>query len=142
MRNEPQPRLQTHTVSIHHSGGSINPLPFFHFHNDMEVNFLSRGERVYNCGGRAMPLPLRKLTVFWGGVSHRVEVWKPGCEIWVVSVPLGLFLSWGLPHAFAHRLLQGVFVNASDSTAAKTDEEAMRRWNADLNEAPGNSPHR
>ena len=137
MKPAANPYFRVHQLFAHHYRGRENTLPTFHFHNEMEINFLSRGEVVYNYGGHAAPLPLRTLTLFWGGVSHRFETWKPGSEIWVVNIPLGLLLSWGLPNALVHRLLRGDFIHAPDPASARADAEAMRRWHADLRETPG-----
>jgi AraC-like DNA-binding protein len=142
MKQHPQSYFRDHQLSTHHCDGRENMLPFFHFHNEMEINFLARGEIVYNYGGRAIPLPPRSLTVFWGGVSHRFEDWKPGGELWSVHIPWGWFLSWSFPCDLTRRLLQGDFIHAPASAAARADAEAMRRWSADIHDTSGDSRHR
>jgi len=137
MKQTQKPFFRVHQLFAFHYKGRDNRLPDFHFHNEMEINFLSRGEVVYNYGGRAASLPQRKLALFWGGVSHRFESWKPGSEIWSVHIPLGLFLSWGLPNEFVHQMLRGGFIHTPDPASARADAEAVRRWHADTQEAPG-----
>jgi len=104
-----------------------------HHHNDVEVNFLTRGEAVYNLAGRAIPLPLRSFAVFWGGTPHCLTRWAPGGEMWVGGIPLGMFLSWGLPNeTFVQPLLRGELFHETDPAAASLDEAALRRWLYDL----------
>ena len=107
-----------------------------HHHNDVEVNFMTRGKAVYNLAGRAVALPLRRFAVFWGGIPHCLTRWVPGGEMWIGGIPLGLFLSWGLPNEkFVQPLLRGELIHEADPASADIDEAALRRWLHDLRPA-------
>ena len=133
MTDFPVYQFQSHGLFANHRADSENSLTDYHRHNEVELNFLAAGEVVYNFGGRNIVLPLRSLSVFWAGIPHRFETWRPDGEIWSLSVPLGIFLSWGLPRAsFVHPLLHGEFFHESNPAQSGADETAMRRWHADL----------
>jgi AraC-like DNA-binding protein len=125
--------FNTHGLHAHYYQGDGNVLGSFHYHNEIEVNFLARGEVAYNFASHAISLPLRSLTLFWGGAAHRVDTWKPGGEIHVLHIPLDTFLGLGLPRAsFVNPLLRGAFRHEPDPASAIHDEAIMRRWHADL----------
>ena len=129
----PHVDLQIHGLFSNHRADAANSLADFHRHNEVELNFLARGAAVYNYGGRSIPLPLRSLAVFWGGVSHRLEKWRPDGEIWAISIPLGFFLGWRLPpESFTHPLLSGGFLYDPDPAMSDGDEISVRRWHDDL----------
>ena len=126
--------FQTHGLSSNHGAGAVSFLGRFHRHNEIELNYLCRGRFVYSLGGRNIPLPLRSLSVFWAGFSHMCVEQAPDSEIRALSLPLDIFLSWGLPHEmFVHPLLNGELLHESDPALADADEAAMRRWHDDLN---------
>jgi len=125
--------FNTHGLHAHHCQGDGNALGNFHCHNEIEVNFLAAGRVVYDFASHAVPLPLRSLTLFWGGAAHRMDTWEPGSEIHVLHVPLDTFLGLGLPRAsFVNPLLHGEFRHEPDPASAIFDEALMRRWHADL----------
>ena len=133
MKTSPNSHFDIQGLSAHHftDWDGDTTRWFFHQHNEVELNFLSRGRAVYNMGGRDIALPLRSLCVFWGGVSHRIMDWKHDNDIWVFHIPLGIFLSWGLPReTFVQPLMRGAFYHEPDPAHAIHDEAAVRRWNA------------
>ncbi len=133
--------FQVHGLFAHHWRAAQNSLPVFHRHNEIELNFLARGKLVYTIAGRTIPLPLRKLSLFWAGFSHRISAWQPRSEIWALSLPLTTFLTWNLPGKnFVHPLLHGELLHESCSGLARVDLAAMHRWYDDLHTA--NTPHR
>ena len=116
--------------------GDKNPLPLYHCHNEVEINFLLRGRVVYNFVSHTITLPVRSLAVFWGGAAHRIDAREEGSEFFALHIPLDAFLGMGLPNdTFVQPILQGGFRHEPDPALAIHDEAAMRRWHDDLHAA-------
>lgn len=101
-----------------------------HRHNDIELNFVARGEMRCLIGGRSQLLAAGQLAVFWALTPHRIT----GCDghtlLGVVHVPLLEFLRWHVPANLRDRLLRGKLL--LDGRDADFDELLFRRWAADL----------
>jgi AraC-like DNA-binding protein len=124
--------LQVHGVLAHFWTGKHNPLPTFHRHNEIELGFYIGPQLEHTIAGRNVQIPPNTFFMFWGGFSHRIDLWEP-CDIWTLAIPLTEFLSWTIPHeTFVHRLLHGALFSEPDPARAPFDEDAMRRWFADL----------
>ena len=127
------PDFQLHGIFVTYDANVKAILPKIHRHNEIELNFLESGRLTYELGGRTLPVPVRALSVFWGGNPHRCVEWAPDGKIWTLSIPLGIFLSWGLPReTFVHPLLKGDILHERDPGVADFDETLMRRWCADI----------
>lgn len=87
---------------------------------------------AYTLAGRAVSIPPRRLCVFWGGFSHRIAQWERG-DIWSLSIPLTLFLSWSLPReSFVFPLLHGELLHEAAPSRWESDLDLMQRWDFDL----------
>jgi len=112
-----------------------------HHHNEFELLYMARGKALHEHGGRAFPLPLRRLVVLWGGIAHRTSEQCRGTEIWAVHIPVNQFLGWGLPReTFVQPLLRGGVFFDSDPANAPADADAMRRWHGDINAPADTDP--
>lgn len=124
--------FQIHGLLAHRWRGRQSSLTTFHRHNEVELNLLARGSRSYTIAGRTVSIRPRTMCLFWGGFPHRIAVWKNG-DIWSLSIPLTVFLSWPLSReTFVYPLLHGELLYEADPSRWRHDQELMRRWHADL----------
>ncbi len=107
--------------------------PGFDRHNEVEINFVVEGAVTYYLQNRRIVVPKFSMVIFWGMFPHRVvEVEEPSAY-YVCTVPLSLFLSWGLPEAFVGSLLRGeALVYEECGLNAELDCQLFRTWSADV----------
>ena len=107
--------------------------PSFDRHNEVEINFVVEGTVTYYLQNRLIVVPKYSIIIFWGMFPHRVvEVEEPS-KYYVCTVPLSLFLSWGLPEAFVSKLLRGESLMYEECQQyAEFDCLLFDRWSADV----------
>jgi AraC-like DNA-binding protein len=104
-----------------------------HRHDDIELNFVSRGRLEYVFGGRSIAVEAGRLAVFWGATPHQLvaDARDGDSDVCWLHLPLTGVLGWGLPAELVARLMldQPVVVDAAgfgDLSAA------FDRWAVDL----------
>jgi AraC-like DNA-binding protein len=107
--------------------------PSFDRHNEIEINFVVEGTITYYLQNRHIVVPKFNIIIFWGMFPHRVvEVEEPSAY-YVCTVPLSLFLSWGLPDLFVSRLLRGeMLIYDEYRQYAEIDRLLFQKWSADV----------
>lgn len=112
--------------------GAVQAMRGSHFHADIELNLVLRGEVECFLAGRFHTLPEGTLAAFWAGVPHTVPRVAPGTEVAWAVVPLASFLEWRLLPAFADDLLRGHLVRAPHGENFRGAEALQRaqflRW--------------
>lgn len=101
-----------------------------HQHSDVEFNFVPRGWMRYFLAGRFREVAAGRLALLWGGMPHRLVARSPDVECFWVTLPLGWFLSWGLPEPFTRRLLEGELLVEPGRGEAARDLDLHARWAA------------
>ena len=135
----PASPLQLHGLFAHVSRDGRNPLNDFHRHNEIELNFLTRGRASYSLAGHIVDVPLKRLCLFWGGFLHKLTRWE-NAENWSLAIPLQVFLSWPLPReTFVHPLLNGALLHDTNPDRSQRDLALMHDWHADLTHNPSSS---
>ena len=107
--------------------------PGFDRHNEVEINFVVDGTVTYYLQNRLVVVPKFCIIIFWGKFPHRVvEVEEPSAY-YVCTIPLSLFLSWGLPESFVGRLLRGEALMYDERQQyAEFDRLLFHKWSADV----------
>ena len=101
-------------------------------HDEIEINFLDRGTLTYLFGGRRITVAPRRITAFWAAVPHQVIGFDKVSFYYVITVPFGWVLQWGLPEPLMTALTQGHFVADRDETRADLDRQLFQQWHDDL----------
>lgn len=106
-------------------------------HNEIELNFLPKGNLTYLYGDRRIIIPTRKLTVFWGLIPHRIIEYEDTAPYYVCTIPLSIFLSWKLPAEFITPILHGNIMTETCEVYSDHDLFMMENWIQDLTTEAG-----
>lgn len=120
--------------------GEPQPMARYHRHHEVELNLVERGAISYLFGASAAPLAAGQLAVFWGVLPHRLAHVEPGTLLHWVTIPLGLFLRWGLPASLTRQVLAGLPVCDQDAGRGELDRALLEQWQRDLR-APAPERH-
>lgn len=108
-------------------------MPRYDRHNEIELNFFPNGSITYFIQDRRVTIPPRTLVLFWGLIPHRIIQFEEVSSYYVCTIPLAVFLSWGLPETFIARILQGeVLMEERHERFAAYDCLLMENWFMDL----------
>ncbi len=91
------------------------PLRFqepYHHHTSIEINFLQGCRLEYSFSGTPVPLPPKRIAVFWGAAPHCVTKVEGVGAITNVYLSLGQFLHWPLPSPMVKAVLAGSIIHA------------------------------
>jgi AraC family transcriptional regulator, melibiose operon regulatory protein len=101
-------------------------------HDEIEINFLNRGTLTYLIGGERVTVQPRRVTVFWAAVPHQIVGFDDVNFYYVVTVPFGWMLQWGLPEPLLSDLTQGQMVADTNSARAFVDSQLFEQWYEDV----------
>jgi len=105
-------------------------------HDEIEINFLDRGTLTYLIGGERVTVQPRRVTAFWAAVPHQIVAFNKVNYYYVVTVPFGWVLQWGLPERLMTALTQGQIVADARIDRAKLDQRLFEQWHEDVELAP------
>ncbi len=98
-------------------------------HNEIEINLLVEGSITYLIGGHRETLHAGELSLFWAAIPHQVIEVKDCKPYFVATLPMVLFLQFGLPEKFTHPILHASILRDEHDPA---DQQLLSRWTADL----------
>ncbi len=101
-------------------------------HDEIEINFVDRGTLTYLMGGQRVTVRPRRVTAFWAAVPHQIIGFNNVNFYYVVTVPFGWVLQWGLPEHLLAALTQGQFVADTKGTRAGLDRQLFEQWHQDV----------
>jgi AraC-like DNA-binding protein len=101
-------------------------------HDEIEINFLDRGTLTYLIGGHRVTVHARRVSAFWAAVPHQVVAFDNVNYYYVVTVPFGWVLQWGLPERLMVSLTQGQIVADNNTTRAALDRQLFGQWHDDV----------
>lgn len=102
-------------------------------HNEIEVNYFPEGTVTYLFKDKRITIPAKKLTIFWGLISHQIVHFEGLSPYFVCTIPFSLFLEWKLPLAFVDRVLNGEIITEASEEYAMHDEFLLKNWMQDIN---------
>lgn len=106
-------------------------------HDEIEINFLDRGTLTYLIGGQRVTVQARRVSAFWAAVPHQIVAFDNVNYYYVVTVPFGWVLQWGLPEQLMVALTQGQLIADSIGSRASLDRQLFEQWHEDV-EGRGN----
>lgn len=101
-------------------------------HDEIEINFLDRGTLTYLMGGQRVTVQPRRVTAFWAAVPHQIIGFDNVNFYYVVTVPFGWVLQWGMPEHLLTALTQGQIVADPKPTRAALDRQLFEQWHQDV----------
>ena len=108
-------------------------MPRFDRHNEIELNYFPEGGITYFFQNRHITLPPHRIILFWGLMPHRIISFDVNTIYYVCTIPLSLFLRWGLPKPFTDRLFKGdVLIDKEYERYIHYDSLLMENWHNDL----------
>jgi AraC-like DNA-binding protein len=131
MSDLPEPRQHGNTFGFVAWRGASTVMSAPHAHNDIEINYCS-SELVYSSAGKVTTLPASTLCAFWGAKPHQLIQIDEGHTMAFVTIPLALFMSWGLPEVVKDGLLRGAVLVGSADTSSGELSPRFDRWARDL----------
>src|SRR6185295_19766787 len=105
-------------------------------HDEIEINFLDRGTLTYLIGGERVTLQPRRVSAFWAAVPHQIIGFDKANFYYVVTVPFGWVLQWGLPEQLMLALTQGQIVADVNATRSVLDRQLFEQWHDDVEHGP------
>ena len=107
-------------------------------HEEIEINFLDRGTLTYLIGGERVTLQPRRIHAFWAAVPHQIVAFDKVNFYYVVTVPFGWVLQWGLPEPMMTALTQGKMVTGTNEDHVLLDRQLFEQWHHDVEHGPSN----
>lgn len=107
-------------------------MPRFDCHNEIELNYFPVGGVTYFLRDHRVTIPPRCLALFWGLIPHQIVHFSEPSSYYVCTIPLSMFLGWGLPDNFISRVLKGeLLVDEEHERFADYDHLLMENWHSD-----------
>jgi len=118
-------RVPNQLVVIHQHPGLMNEP---HWHAQIEINFILRGDVRYRMRGYEATLRQGELAVFWGGLPHQMTDTSDDSEFIAIHLPLVHFFRLHLAPELTHRLTHGATIVVSDLD--RNDYGNFNRWSS------------
>ncbi len=104
-------------------------------HDEIEINYLDSGTLTYLIGGNRVTVESRSLTLFWAAVPHQIVQFHDVTHYYVITIPFGWFLQWGLPKNLQTHLITGNMITGeADETSSDRDPVLFKHWHNDLSQ--------
>ncbi len=102
-------------------------------HDEIEINFLDQGRLTYLIGGNRITVESQAVTLFWAAVPHQIIQFEDVTHYYVITIPFGWFLQWGLPDDLQTQLILGnVLATEANNAVASRDKTLFDQWHRDL----------
>lgn len=102
-------------------------------HNEIELNFLTKGWITYLFGGRIVRIEPHRLTAFWAAVPHQIVDHGNQGDYFVITLPLSWFLSLRLADSFVQTLMHGQMATAPAQPRSELAQSRLATWEEDFN---------
>lgn len=103
-------------------------------HDEIEINFLDQGTLTYLIGGQRVTLEARRVSAFWAAVPHQIIGFDKLSFYYVVTIPFGWVLQWGLPERMVTALIKGQVIADANGSRTRLDRQLFKQWLEDVEE--------
>lgn len=101
-------------------------------HNEIEINFISRGSITYLLGGKIIHFEAASLNAFWAARPHQIIEYQPDAEYFVATVPLSWFIQREFPDPLVKLLMRGEVATEATPNEGEQDRSRFEFWRRDL----------
>lgn len=105
---------------------------YFHTHEEVEFGMMTKGQMKFSCSGKVFDLEEHELILFWASCPHRILESRRASQYTWVTIPFGVFVSWGLPKMLIEYLLRGQVLTMKDQKSGEYDSYCFHRWVRDF----------
>ncbi len=104
----------------------------FHRHDEIQFGFYEKGPVDYQLGGHTHRITPHECVLFWGAIPHLlVDSPSNNTQYWL-TIPLDVFVRWGLPENFMHTVLNGQMLKADHQRLRELDKMRLKLWKEDF----------
>ena len=111
---------------------SVEEWRHFHRHDEIQFGFYEGDSVEYQLGGKVYTVQPNECVLFWGAIPHQLRVASSTNVQYWITVPLDLFISWGLPEEFTHSVLNGNMLKSDNSRLRELDKQTFLVWKEDF----------
>lgn len=101
-------------------------------HNEIEINYISEGTITYLFQDKKITIPAKRMTLFWGLISHQIVHYEGEAPYFVCTIPFSLFLEWKFPTSFVDSILKGEVLFEASEEYSVYDEFLLKNWIKDI----------
>jgi AraC family transcriptional regulator, melibiose operon regulatory protein len=106
----------------------------FHRHDEIQFGFYLDGPVDYQLGGQVYKIMADECVLFWGAIPHLLRSSPQNNRQYWVTIPLEVFVRWGLPEDFMHQILNGQLLKADHKRLRELDIMRLEIWEEDFAE--------
>lgn len=107
-----------------------------HYHNDVELIYVASGQLSYLYRADSITLNTGALILFWAAVPHQLQQIIEDSLLYIITIPLEIFVQWDLNLQFVDHLMNGhPLIQTDTHTKLRLAEEYFRQWQHDLHMA-------
>lgn len=103
----------------------------FHFHDNVELNFVEKGSVTYLHCNRIHKIEEGQMGVFWAGYPHKIFSGDDDLSMWWITIPIHHFMGWRFSQGFIRRLMLGDIITGR-KTSPDLDLAMVRRWKEEV----------
>ena len=107
-------------------------------HNEIELNLVPTAPLNYLLGGNRFELQPGTLAAFWAAIPHQIIEPVPDDFYYVATIPLSMFLRFGLPVEMVQTMLNGRLLASKRDALCLEMEPRFETWISDA--TSGSSP--
>lgn len=104
-------------------------------HNEIEINYIAEGTITYLFQDKKITIPAKRMTLFWGLISHQIVHYEGEAPYFVCTIPFSLFLEWKFPTSFVDSILKGEVLFETSEEYAVYDEFLLKNWIKDIGDS-------